>query len=198
MSRETLIQTLERYVPFNEQEQADQKLILKALREQDDIFLRENRLMHMTASAWVINRDASKVLMAYHNIYHSWSWLGGHADGDEDLLGVALREVQEESGVGKVKPVSREVYSLEVLTVDGHEKRGSYVSSHLHLNATYLLMADEAAHLTVKPDENSGVAWFSLEEAVAASSEPWFQARIYQKLNKKLEAFKRTSADGKL
>ena len=46
----------------------------------------------MTASAWVVNKDRSKVLMVYHNIYNSWSWLGGHADGETDLLAVAIRE----------------------------------------------------------------------------------------------------------
>ena len=119
--------------------------------------------------------------MAYHNLYDSWSWLGGHADGDRDLLAVSMREVREESGLTAVRP--------EILTVDGHEKRGAYVSSHLHLNVTYLLEADPAAPVRRKPDENSAVAWFGLEEAVAASSEPWFRERIYRKLNAKLALF---------
>ena len=84
-------------------------------------------------------------------------------------------------------------FSLEILTVDGHEKKGVYVPSHLHLNVTYLLEADEDDALSVKPDENSGVAWFSLDGAVAASTEPWFQERIYGKLNEKLLE-RRTSA----
>lgn len=71
--------------------------------------------------------------------------------------------------------------------MDGHMKKGKYVSSHLHLNVTYLLEADEQEVLAVKPDENSGVAWFTLEEAVAASTEPWFQENIYRKLNQKLQ-----------
>ena len=93
--------------------------------------------------------------MAYHNLYDSWSWLGGHADGDRDLLAVSMREVREESGLTAVRPVSPHIYSLEILTVDGHEKRGAYVSSHLHLNVTYLLEADPAAPVRRKPDENS-------------------------------------------
>ena len=46
-----------------------------------------------------------------------------------------------------------------------------------------------AAPVRRKPDENSAVAWFGLEEAVAASSEPWFRDRIYRKLNAKLALF---------
>ena len=127
--------------------------------------------------------------MVYHNLYNSWSWLGGHADGDRDLLATAVREVREESGLAEVRPVSPAIYSVEILTVDGHEKRGAYVSSHLHLNVTYLLEADPAEPVRCKPDENSRVGWFGLEEAVAASTEHWFRERIYKKLNEKLAGF---------
>ena len=83
-----------------------------------------------------------------------------------------------------------EIFSLETLTVDGHEKRGKYVPSHLHLNLTYLLEADETEPLTVCEDENKGVAWFSLDDALKASTEPWFVKRIYGKLNEKLAKLK--------
>ena len=185
-----LMTQIERYLPFNEQEERDRNLILRCRREEKNIFSRENDLAHMTASAWVVNPDRSRVLMAYHNIYDSWSWLGGHADGSQNLLEVALREVTEESGVRHVRPVTEDIFSLESLTVDGHIKRGAYVSSHIHLNVTYLLEAREEDTLTVKDDENSGVAWFGLDEAVAASSEPWFQEHIYRKLNEKLRQMK--------
>ena len=181
-----LIRQIEQYQSGNEQEERDKKLILHCLKYQENIFSRENALVHMTASAWVVNKARTKVLMVYHNIYDSWSWMGGHADGEEDLLSVALREVQEESGIQKVHPVTEDIYSLEVLTVDGHVKHGAYVSSHLHLNVTYLLEASEKESLHMKPDENSGVAWFGLEEAVEASAEPWFRERIYPKLNERL------------
>lgn len=177
---------IEKYRPFNEQERRDKELILKFLRENEDAFERSNATAHMTSSAWVINRDATKVLMVYHKIYDSWSWTGGHADGERDMLALAIREVQEETGVKNVKPVSDDIYSLEILTVDGHEKRGEYVSSHLHMNVTYLLRADEEENLHICEDENSGVAWFTLDGALAASTEPWFVERIYKKLNDKL------------
>ena len=93
----------------------------------------------------------------------------------------------EESGLTQVQAVSDDIFSLETLTVDGHEKNGTYVPSHLHLNVTYLLEADEEEALIINPDETSGVAWFRLEEGVMASSEPWFRDRIYKKLNQKLK-----------
>ena len=183
----SIYEDIARYEPFNEQEARDKAVILRFLEQNDDAFLRENRIAHITASAWVVNPARDKVLMVYHKIYDSWSWTGGHADGETDLLSVALREVTEETGVRSVRPVSPEIFSLEVLTVDGHEKRGEYVSSHLHLNVTYLLEADDAEPLRICEDENKGVAWFGLDEALRASTEPWFVKRIYGKLNEKLK-----------
>lgn len=185
----TLEEALERYLPWNEQEERDRAEILRRLRSGEELYGRDNASAHLTASAWVVSPDRTQVLMAYHNLYDSWSWLGGHADGDRDLLAVALREVREESGLAEVRPVSPAIYSVEILTVDGHEKRGAYVSSHLHLNVTYLLEADPALPVWKKEDENRAVAWFGREAAVAASSEPWFRERIYRKLNDKLALF---------
>ena len=162
-------------------------MILDYLAKNPDAFYRSDPIAHMTASAWIVNRDRTKVLMVYHRIYDSWSWTGGHADGEKDLLAVALREAREETGLRKVRAVSEEIYSLEVLTVDGHEKRGAYVPSHLHLNVTYLLEADEDEELRVCEEENSGVKWFTLHDALRASTEPWFVERIYKKLNDKLK-----------
>ena len=185
----TLEEELEHYRPWNEQEARDRAEILRRLRSGEELYSRDNASAHLTASAWVVSPDRRQVLMAYHNLYDSWSWLGGHADGDRDLLAAAMREVREESGLAEVRPVSPAIYSVEILTVDGHEKRGAYVSSHLHLNVTYLLEADPAEPVRCKPDENSRVGWFGLEEAVAASTEPWFRERIYKKLNEKLAGF---------
>ena len=187
ITRQEFINQIEDYKPFNEQEKMDKLLLLNWIRNNDNAFSRENTVAHMTASAWVVNKDRSKVLMVYHNIYNSWSWLGGHADGETDLLSVALREVKEEAGITNVKPVSEEIFSLESLTVDGHVKKGNYISSHLHLNVTYLLEADSDEAVSIKADENSGVAWFSPEKALEKSTEPWFVANVYSKLLEKMK-----------
>ena len=181
-----IIEEIKKYRPCNAQEQRDQALILDFLEKNGDAFLRSNLLAHMTASSWIVNPERTKTLMVYHNLYDSWSWTGGHADGETDLLSVALREAREETGIAHVRPLSPEIFSLEVLTVDGHEKRGEYVPSHLHMNVTYLLESEESDTLHICREENSGVAWFTLEEALKASSEPWFVERIYKKLNNKL------------
>lgn len=184
-----IIEQIRQFRPWNPQEEQDRAELLRRLSSGEELYTRKNPSAHLTASAWVVSPNRRQVLLAYHNLYDSWAWLGGHADGERDLLSVALREVQEESGLKAVRVVSPEIYSLEILTVDGHEKRGAYVSSHLHLNVTFLLEADPKLPIRCKPDENSRVGWFGLEEGVAASTEPWFRERIYAKLNAKLSAF---------
>ena len=83
--------------------------------------------------------------------------------------------------------LSPDIFSVESLTVDGHEKRGHYISSHLHLNVTFLVEADDTEPLRMKPDENSAVGWFTPAEALKASTEPWFVQRIYGKLTDKFD-----------
>lgn len=176
------------FQPFNEQEARDREEMLRIVRTCPDCFCRENLQAHFTASAWIVDERREQVLMAYHRIYDAWAWTGGHADGETDLLAVALREAQEETGAS-ARPLRRDIFSLEILTVDGHEKRGRYVPSHLHLNVTYLLEACREAPLRSKPDENLSVRWFPLEEALQACTERWMVQRVYSKLNAKLTAF---------
>lgn len=178
-----------KYTPYNDQEKSDIANILSYLDKEENLYTRENKAYHFTASAWVTNQSHDKVLMVYHNIYNSWSWLGGHADGEKNLLNTAIREVREESGISKVVPVSDDIFSVEIIPVEGHLKKGKYISSHLHLNVTFLLQADDTQKISVKEDENSAVGWFSLEDAIDASTEDWFKKRIYPKLNKKLQSF---------
>lgn len=181
-----LKEQIQNYKPYNEQEEKDKQTMLKYLNTFDDCLTRNNEFGHFTASSWAVNKARSKVLMIYHNIYHSWAWTGGHADGESDLLGTAIRELKEETGVENVTVLKPDIFSLEILTVDGHIKRGKYVSSHVHLNLTYLLEVDENEILKIKPDENSGVKWVELEDVEKESTEKWFCENVYRKLNEKL------------
>ncbi len=185
----TVEEAIRAYRPWNEQEERDKAVMLRVLSAMPDCFDRANEIAHFSASSWIVNRDGSRVLMAYHNLYNAWAWTGGHADGERDLLSVALREAQEETGV-HARPVTEDIYSVEILTVDGHEKRDRYVPSHLHLNVTYLLRADDKEPIRSKADENAAVRWFSLEEALQSCSEAWMVQRVYKKLNEKLRLYR--------
>ena len=161
--------------------------MLKYLNDFDDTLTRQNEYGHFTSSAFVINKERTKILMIYHKIYNSWAWTGGHSDGNSDLLNVAIKEAKEETGIEKVNPIFKNMYSLEIITVDGHEKRGKYVGSHVHLNITYLLEADENEEIHIKEDENSGVKWVPINEILNETSEVWVKNRVYAKILDKMK-----------
>ncbi len=180
-----LKEMIERYVPYNEQEENDKEMMLEYIRTFKDVLTRENRMCHFTASNWIVNKERTKVLMIHHNIYKSWAWTGGHADGDSNLLHVALKEAEEETGLKNLKLLSNGIYGIQIVTVDSHVKRGKFVPSHLHLDCCFLLEADEEEVLRIKEDENSGVQWIDIDKAVEVTKEEKMKP-IYRKLNEKL------------
>ncbi|MGL5693849.1 MAG: NUDIX hydrolase, partial [Peptostreptococcaceae bacterium] len=141
---------------------------------------------HITSSGYIVNKNRDKVLMIYHKIYNSWSWTGGHADGDSDLLKVAIKEASEETGIKNIKPINEEILSLDVLTVDGHVKKEKYISSHLHLSVAYLLEGDENDKLIVNEDETNGVKWIPINDVSLYSTEP-YMIKVYEKFNDKIK-----------
>lgn len=181
----TLYEKISNYRPFNEQEANDKEQMLRFMKCYDDYLERENQIGHFTASMWTVNKERTRTLMVYHNLYDSWSWIGGHADGMEDLCAVAMKELQEETGVEHAVLVSDEIFSLETLTVDGHVKKGVWVPSHLHFNLTFLAETEETDNLMIQEEENSAVQWWTFEEALKVSTEPWMVEQIYKKLIKR-------------
>ena len=176
---------IESYIPYNEQEEIDKRVMLKFIDTFSDVLTRNNEIGHFTTSAWVVNKEKTKILMIYHNIYQSWAWIGGHADGEENLESVIRREIEEETGLKNIKSLKDGIYGIAVLTVDPHIKRDKYINSHLHFDVQYIFEASEDEILRVKPDENSGVKWISIEKVVESTSENKMKP-IYQKLIDKM------------
>lgn len=181
-----IYQFVQNYIPYNDQEEKDKALILQQLSA-DNILTRKNHLAHLTVSAWIVSPDYQKVLMAYHNIYQSYAWLGGHLDGNADIVSVIKKEIQEESGLSEFHLIEDQLFSLEVLTVAGHVKNGEYVSSHLHLNLTFLCIANPDLPIHIRPSENSQIAWLEVDKINQSVSEVWFMKHIYQKLIDKVK-----------
>ena len=175
-----LLETIATYCPQDEGEHAVQQAMLRQLRQCPGTILGRDDLAHMTASAFVINRDASRILLLYHNQMDCWAWPGGHADGCPDLLQVALRETWEETGV-QAAPVCDGPISLDIFPVAPHEKRGRQVPRHLHLSLAYLLQADDTALLRQCPAENRAVAWQTPDFLTSAHFSPE-DLNLYQKL----------------
>ncbi|MBS4538517.1 NUDIX hydrolase [Clostridium sp. D2Q-11] len=178
-------ETILKYKPINEQETNDRKVILDYIDNfYENILIRENEIAHMTSSGLILNKSLDKILMIHHNIYNTWTWTGGHADGDSDMLEVALKEAKEETGVINIWPLTDDLASIDIIPVYGHIKRGKYVSSHLHLNTSYILIADEEDELIINRDETSGVHWIDINNLDKYSNEPYL-IDIYNKIIEK-------------
>lgn len=177
-------QQIESFVPSTQEEQIEKELFLKYLSIFDDVLTRKNNICHLTSSAFIVNKDRTKVLAIYHKIYNSWGWTGGHADGDEDLIYVAEREAKEETSIKNLKLITDQIVSLDVMPVHRHYKKGEYVPTHIHLSVAYLFEGDENDHIQILEDENSGVAWFTFEEFLEKTTEP-HMIDIYKKIIEK-------------
>jgi len=172
------------FTPTSDQEEADRALMLDRLAV-DPQALDRTYPAHFTASAWTVDVTGTQALLVYHRIYDSWSWIGGHADGKEDLAAVARRELEEETGVFDawlVDAGASRIFSLEALPVAGHMRHGSWVSSHTHLNVTYLFIANPTDPIRENPSENAGVRWVALDDIIELSTEPWMREHVYAKL----------------
>lgn len=181
------IDEIKAYKPANEQEATDKASMLAMIQAfPENILLRENTIAHMTSSAFVVNKTMDKVLFIHHNIYKSWGWTGGHADGETDLLETACREVREETGLKTLTPLLDGIAALDILPVLPHRKNGLYIGTHLHFSPAYLLQGDEQEPLYSKADENSGVRWFFLSDIPAVCTEI-HMLPVYKKLVRRVQ-----------
>ena len=180
-----LREKIENYKPYNEQEEKDKELMLRYIDTFEDVLTRKNEICHFTASNWIVNKERTKVLMIYHNIYKSWAWTGGHSDGDSNLLNVALKEAREETGLSNLKVLDENFLGIQILTVDSHIKRGKFVAAHLHLDCCFLLEADENDTIRIKEDENSNIKWVDINDSLKITNESQM-VPIYKKLNNKI------------
>ena len=181
-----IIEILKGYVPYNEQEKNDIDIMVKSQNIFEDILTRDNEFCHLTASGFVINKPHTKVLCVFHNIYKSWSWVGGHADGDDDMLYVAQKEIKEETSLKNFTPLHKTPISVEILPVSSHMRKGKYVPAHLHFNITYLFEADENDAVHILEDENSGIGWLTFEELLSKTTEK-LMVPVYTKIIEKIK-----------
>ena len=179
---EQLYTEIESFLPGTPQEAADRETLLGLIREHGlHILDRDCEAGHVTCSGFILSPDLKQTLMAYHLVYQSVGWTGGHADGDADLLGVALREAREETSVTKLWPLTRRILSIDALPVPPHEKHGKLVAAHVHYNVTYGLIAPMDQPVADKPDENRSVRWLPTEEIAACCTEP-HMLPVYDKI----------------
>lgn len=179
------------YRPLIQQEVTDQKQMLEDLQQYGSrILFRDLETVHMTCSGFVLDASMEWVLMVQHKIYQSVCWTGGHADGCEDLLAVAVREAQEETGLSDIFPLCSQLISLEILPVPAHEKYGKPVAAHRHNNVTYGLIGSRRGKPTGNEAENDGAAWYPVADLPQICKEA-HMLPIYEKLITRMRQIKK-------
>lgn len=185
-----ILEKLKKYTPYDDAEKASVEACLKFIEKfGDDIYTRDNILGHVCGSAWIINKKRNKVLLAHHNIYNSYNWLGGHNDGEIDTFNVAKREVFEESGLKNVKPLNNSDFiDVNMEFVIPHVRKGNAINAHLHIVFVYLFEADENEPLKVNDDEHSSLRWFDNKDVQNVAD--IHMRDIYRRIMKKIVEFK--------
>ncbi|HLC07057.1 MAG TPA: NUDIX hydrolase [Candidatus Babeliales bacterium] len=145
---------LANYLPTDPAEQEYKTTILAFLDQYPNAFERSLDVGHITASAWLVNKDNTKALLTHHRKLDMWVQLGGHCDGNTDPLAVATKEAQEESGIMGVQPVSCDIFDIDIHLIPENKKE----KAHYHYDVRFLLqvVGDEEA---ITSDESHALAW---------------------------------------
>lgn len=180
-----MFEIISNYEPKDSFEIEDKKQFLQAISLFKEELVNRHPMMHFTASSIIFNETFDQMLMIYHKMYDSWSWTGGHLDGNTDFLEVAKKEAIEETGVSELKVISSSPVSIEALPVWFHVKRGLPVSSHMHLNVSFAFVASDKTKLTINHEETNGVRWIKISEYKKHVTEPEMFP-IYDKIIKRV------------
>lgn len=176
--------------PADEPEKRVRERVIRLIEQKGDALLERTCGYHFTGSALLLNPSGSKTLLLFHKQFQSWTYPGGHADGDRDLLAVALREAREETGLSALTPVREEILALDLLGVPGHRKNGSAVEAHTHISASFVLQAREEEPLRQNPAESQGLRWVPVDQLEKWCREPHMLA-VFRKLLARAGAFGR-------
>jgi 8-oxo-dGTP pyrophosphatase MutT (NUDIX family) len=157
MDRKALIRLLENYSSPFQEEQHFKSQFLELLKAAN-AFQRTHLPGHITGSAWVVNSDATKTLLVHHAKLNKWVQPGGHADGDENVVAVAQREAEEETGLMNFK-LEESIFDLDIHTIPARED----FPEHQHYDIRFLLRADEKERVVVS-EESHDVKWIRIDQ----------------------------------
>ena len=165
MTRNHLLAALHLYKPISKREQEHLKNTINLLEREPNCFFRTCTEGHITASAWVLSPNLQQVLLMHHRKLDKWLQPGGHADGDTNLAGVALREAHEESGLTSLRLMRSDIFDIDVHPIP---ERGAE-PAHFHYDVRYLLTANPQEPLAAN-GESKGFAWVPLQEVEALTA----------------------------
>lgn len=155
MDRKLLRTLLENYrTPFEEEKHFINDFI--ELTDDPLAYSRERKKGHFTASSWIVNRRRTHTLLTLHRKLHKWLQLGGHADGNENLLEVAMNEAKEESGLTSLRFVDRFIFDIDRHIIPANDSE----DQHFHYDVRFLIEGEMDEPLVISP-ESKNLAWVS-------------------------------------
>lgn len=166
MNRDFLLQLLNDYVPHPEEE-IFKKDMITFIKKYDNCFERELIIGHITGSAWLVNHDNSKALLMHHTKLDRWFQLGGHCDGNPDVLAVAIKEAQEESGIQNIVPVKKTIFDIDIHLIPANKKE----KEHYHYDVRFLLQV-QGDDTIVQNRESKELRWIGKNKTELPTSNP--------------------------
>lgn len=166
VSRERLLQQLAAYRPSTEEEAAMCTRLATFVAAHEDCFERSLLVGHVTGSSWIVDRDRTHVLLTHHRKLDKWLQLGGHADGDSDVMRVAMREASEESGLRSLRPVCETIFDVDIHLIPARKSE----PEHLHYDVRYALEADRSEPIAIS-DESHDLRWVPVVEVHTLTEE---------------------------
>lgn len=166
MHRHALLSKLARYQPADPEERRMHEAITAFVKEHAECFERSLPIGHVTGSAWVVDREREHVLLTHHRKLGRWLQPGGHADGDPEVLEVALREAREESGLERVDAVTEEIFDVDVHLIPARGRE----PAHHHYDVRFLLEADSSAPLVIS-EESHDLRWVPVRKVQTLTRE---------------------------
>ncbi len=167
MHRQQLLDLLQQYCPVDLQEKKFKEKLLAFVQEFPNCFERSLEVGHITASCWLVNKDNSKALLMHHTKLDKWFQLGGHCDGDSNVLQVALKEAQEESGIETISPVSKALFDIDIHLIPANKRE----KEHYHYDVRFLLQATSDQQLT-QNRESKELRWISKDKKDLPTDSP--------------------------
>lgn len=157
--REKLLIDLKKYIPFDSHEKEMVGKVILLIENTPDCFHNNSFPAHMTASAWIIDNGLTHLLFTHHRKLNKWLQLGGHADGEENLVNAATREAMEESGLKSVRLAAPGIFDVDIHEIPARKD----IPAHYHYDVRYLFKADKDEPLIVS-DESHDLKWVAINE----------------------------------
>jgi 8-oxo-dGTP pyrophosphatase MutT (NUDIX family) len=166
MHRQPLINLIHNYCPTAPEELAFKATMLDFIKQHSDCFERTLEIGHITASTWLVNKDNTKALLMHHAKLNRWFQLGGHCDGDSDVMAVAIKEAQEESGIEHITPITPAIFDIDVHLIPANSRE----KEHYHYDVRFLLQVTGDEEV-VQNKESKELRWFGKHEQLPTDSQ---------------------------